>query len=213
VFSCAPLDWRHWANARASTRRARDRPPPGRAPRPHRRSDRTAPPAHRHTPRPAFTFRCASHRRVGCPGWCNARDPPSPCGLRRAWQVRPLCAPLPATVARHLAALRNGTDRRHVHRQVDGSRADQGAAAACTPGLSAPRVRSLRVLWPSRADTPLVEEPPSTKVALREGATGAGLQVALEADSCLFVEEFNDDVEMPGAAAGGMRASAGVVSR
>ena len=36
-----------------------------------------------------------------------ARDPPSPTGLRRAKQVRPLRAPLPAAIARHLAALRN----------------------------------------------------------------------------------------------------------
>jgi hypothetical protein len=53
---------------------------------------------------------------------CFARDPPSPCGLRRARQVRPFRAPLPAAVARHLAGVRDGTDRRHVHREVDGRR-------------------------------------------------------------------------------------------
>jgi len=52
-----------------------------------------------------------------------ARDPPSPCGLRRAWQGRPLRAPLPAAIARHLAALCHRAGRRHVHRQVDGRRA------------------------------------------------------------------------------------------
>jgi DNA invertase Pin-like site-specific DNA recombinase len=40
-----------------------------------------------------------------------ARDPPSPRGLRRARQIRPFSAPLPAAVARQLAAVRDGTDR------------------------------------------------------------------------------------------------------
>ena len=41
----------------------------------------------------------------------------------RARQVRPLRAALAPAVARHLAAIGDGADRRHVHRQVDGRRA------------------------------------------------------------------------------------------
>jgi DNA invertase Pin-like site-specific DNA recombinase len=52
-----------------------------------------------------------------------ARDPPSPCGLRRARQVRSFRAALAAAIAWHFAAFGHGTDRRHVHRQVDGRRA------------------------------------------------------------------------------------------
>jgi hypothetical protein len=52
-----------------------------------------------------------------------ARDPPPPCGLRRARQVRPLRAPLSPAVARNLAAVGDGADRRHVHGQADGGRA------------------------------------------------------------------------------------------
>ena len=40
-----------------------------------------------------------------------ARNPPSPCGLRRARQVRPFRAPLSVAVVRHLAAVRDGTGR------------------------------------------------------------------------------------------------------
>ena len=40
----------------------------------------------------------------------------------RARQVRPLRASLPAAVARHLAALGDGTDRRHLHRKINGRR-------------------------------------------------------------------------------------------
>jgi hypothetical protein len=40
-----------------------------------------------------------------------ARDPPSPCGLRRARQVRPLRAALASAITRDLAALGDGADR------------------------------------------------------------------------------------------------------
>jgi hypothetical protein len=43
-----------------------------------------------------------------------------------------------------------------------------------------------------------------SEVPLRKGAAGAGLQIALEVDSSLFVGELDDDVELPGAVAGGM---------
>jgi len=79
------------------------------------------------------------------------------------------------------------------------------------PELSAPRVRSLRVLWPSRADTPLVEEPPSTKVALREGATGAGLQVALEGDGSSLLGQLDGDVELPRTMTRRVGAATGIV--
>jgi hypothetical protein len=51
----------------------------------------------------------------------------------------------------------------------------------------------------------------SPKVPLREGAAGAGLQVALELECALFVGQLDDDVELPGTVARGVRASAGVV--
>ena len=49
-----------------------------------------------------------------------ARDPPSPTGLRRAKQVRPLRAALAPPVAWNLAALCDRADRRHLHREADG---------------------------------------------------------------------------------------------
>lgn len=52
-----------------------------------------------------------------------ARDPPSPFGLRRARQVRPLCTALAPEVARHLSAVSDGTHRRHINRQIDRRRA------------------------------------------------------------------------------------------
>jgi DNA invertase Pin-like site-specific DNA recombinase len=39
-----------------------------------------------------------------------ARDPPSPCGLRRARQVRPLRAPVTSAIAGDLPSLRNRAD-------------------------------------------------------------------------------------------------------
>lgn len=51
----------------------------------------------------------------------------------------------------------------------------------------------------------------STKVALREGASGAGLEVALERDGSLLVGEFDGDVKLPRAVARGVRAPARVV--
>ena len=93
-----------------------------------------------------------------------------------------------------------------------GSRAEHDAPAACAPGLSTPHVRTLRGLW-SRPHRQLVEgrRIPSPKMPLREGAAGAGLQVAFEIDSALFVGEFDGDVQLPGTVARGVGAAAGVV--
>jgi len=94
------------------------------------------------------------------------------------------------------------------------SRAAQGTAAACAPGLSAPRVRPLRTLR-SRAHRQLVEGPQRTyrsfEMPLRERPTGARLQVLLEAEGALLVRKLNDNVTLPRSARGGRWTAAGVV--
>ena len=52
-----------------------------------------------------------------------AGAPPSPCGLRCGRQARPLRAGFALAVARHLAAVGDRADRRHVDRQADGGSA------------------------------------------------------------------------------------------
>jgi site-specific DNA recombinase len=119
-----------------------------------------------------------------------ARDPPSSCGLRRARQVRSLHAPLSPAVAGHLAAVGDGADRRHVHRQADGGGACRirairqrlslgpdprryegrtGARALGVPGadrlLNAPRAMG-KSLMPDPERAPLVRR------AFEEYATG-----------------------------------------
>ena len=51
----------------------------------------------------------------------------------------------------------------------------------------------------------------SSKVPLRKGATGAGLQIAFEIDSLLLVLELDDHMQLPGPVARGVGAAARVV--
>ncbi|HXG70861.1 MAG TPA: hypothetical protein VNJ04_09655 [Gemmatimonadaceae bacterium] len=52
---------------------------------------------------------------------------------------------------------------------------------------------------------------PSTKVALREGATGARLEVTLEGDGSLLVGQFDGDVELPGTMTRSVEGATGIV--
>jgi hypothetical protein len=73
----------------------------------------------------------------------------------------------------------------------------------------APRVPG----FPTALDGELIDgsSHASIKVPLGKRPAGAGLQIALEADGSLLVGEFDDDVKLPGAPSGCVRAPAGVV--
>jgi hypothetical protein len=73
------------------------------------------------------------------------------------------------------------------------------------------RLRTLRLLW-SRPHRQLVGSTHlSTKVALCERATRAGLEVALERECAIFVRELHGDDQLPGSMLCGVMAAAGVV--
>src|SRR5215203_5044387 len=60
------------------------------------------------------------------------------------------------------------------------------------------RLRALRLLWsPSHRQQVEGLAHSSVKVAFREGATGAGLQVAFEINSSLLVRKLDGDVKSP----------------
>src|SRR5215213_2969710 len=52
---------------------------------------------------------------------------------------------------------------------------------------------------------------PLTKVPLRKGAAGTGLQITLEVECALLVRKFDGDVQLPGSVARRVRAAAAVV--